>query len=657
MKIVAFDSETELFAPGRQIPPLVCVQTKQPNGEVKLMDHTLGLEWMVGAMEAALASTDDAPLVLSGHNVPYDFAVLAEEARTQNKALGERVLKLIYDVYVRGRVWDSRVAEWLMDTADGCLYLEPWATAPGGFRRAQKGWYGLARLAKKYAGMELDKEGAARTTYGPLRGVPIEQWPEGHVQYAREDAIAQYAVTMGQLERARTDPRGVLQDLPAEVRAYWALHLASAWGMVTDLNEVSRYELHLRSELQSRLFELKALGLVEQVGGKGKKAGTWKKNKKRLAQLVAEAYKVEGKPVPMTAPSAKFPDGQIATDADTIEQCQDARLGVWRSYSHDEKMLSTYVPTLKGGIVHPRYDFAGTGRTTAFDPNIQNLPRAPGVRECYIPREGFLLCSVDYGAQELVTFAQVLLEVVGHSKLADALNADIDPHLLFAAEQLMHIDYDEAKRKLKVDHDPVVKENRQLAKPVNFGLPGGMGASRLVEYMRVSAGIYIEEKEAYRLKAAWLKQWPEVPDYFKYVANGVEEHGWFKDPISGFVRGGLGFTDGCNTRFQHRASAMSKAAMFEASRRCYSVRKSALYGSRVVAFIHDELLAEVPIARAHEAAHELAQVMLDAGKHFAPDVKSKAEPALMERWYKGAEAVFENGKLVPWRPAPKKEAA
>jgi hypothetical protein len=36
---------------------------------------------------------------------------------------------------------------------------------------------------------------------------------------------------------------------------------------------------------------------------------------------------------------------------------------------------------------------------------------------------------------------------------------------------------------------------------------------------------------------------------------------------------------------------------------------------------------------------------------FTPDVPSKAEPALMPRWYKAAKAKYdEDGFLVPWEP-------
>ena len=68
-------------------------------------------------------------------------------------------------------------------------------------------------------------------------------------------------------------------------------------------------------------------------------------------------------------------------------------------------------------------------------------------------------------------------------------------------------------------------------------------------------------------------------------------------------------------------------------------------------FIHDEILAEVPIEKATEASTALSNIMVDTMTELCtPHINIKAEPALMKRWYKGAEAVWKDGKLLPWEP-------
>ena len=118
----------------------------------------------------------------------------------------------------------------------------------------------------------------------------------------------------------------------------------------------------------------------------------------------------------------------------------------------------------------------------------------------------------------------------------------------------------------------------------------------------------------------------------------------------GFVRGDTPYCAYLNTQFQHPAAMMAKKALWEATWEAIMEPTSDFYGSHVVAFVHDELLAEVPQEHAHEASYRLAQIMMDAGKIWTPDVPSEVEPALMDHWYKDAATVLVKDRLVPWYP-------
>ena len=82
--------------------------------------------------------------------------------------------------------------------------------------------------------------------------------------------------------------------------------------------------------------------------------------------------------------------------------------------------------------------------------------------------------------------------------------------------------------------------------------------------------------------------------------------------------------------------------------RMYCNPKSPLYGSRIVAFIYDEILMECPEEKAHEAAMELTRLMLQGMQIFLPDIPSKVEVEMMRRWIKAAKAVYVNNRLVPF---------
>lgn len=80
-------------------------------------------------------------------------------------------------------------------------------------------------------------------------------------------------------------------------------------------------------------------------------------------------------------------------------------------------------------------------------------------------------------------------------------------------------------------------------------------------------------------------------------------------------------------------------------------------GYKIVNYIHDELIAEVHESQGHEVAHRIQELMLKAGKMILPDMRMAAEPAMMRRWSKAAEAVYdESGTLICWEDRPPKAA-
>lgn len=263
---------------------------------------------------------------------------------------------------------------------------------------------------------------------------------------------------------------------------------------------------------------------------------------------------------------------------------------------------------------------------------------------------GFLFVSVDYDTLELRALAQVCLWLFGKSRMAEVIRLGRDLHLQMAADML-RIPYEEAHARYKAK-DPVLKKARDAAKVAGFGYPGGLGAKTLVDYARTGYGVILTEAQSVELKRDYLATWPEMPHYFRWISGKVGTgDAELTQFVSKRVRGGLGYCDGCNTLFQGLAADGAKRALFRVAEECYVDRGTALFGSRPVAFIHDEIIAEVPEDIAHEAAGRLAVVMCESMAEYIPDVPITASPALMARWFKGAEAVFDaNERLVPWVP-------
>jgi hypothetical protein len=148
--------------------------------------------------------------------------------------------------------------------------------------------------------------------------------------------------------------------------------------------------------------------------------------------------------------------------------------------------------------VHPSYTtMVRTGRTSCSDPNLQQVPKDGAFRQSFVASPGHFLLAVDYSFIELRTFAAHALHRYGWSDMAEVVKAGADPHAHTAAmmlgvpaEEFMTWKGNEAVVKVQGEDGKEVEvklkdkfdEVRQMAKPVNFGVPGGLGVASLVSY-------------------------------------------------------------------------------------------------------------------------------------------------------------------------------
>jgi len=709
MRRISLDSETYLIAPGLPAPRMVCLTTCDEDGDTSLLLRADALPVL-----HALFDTPDIEFV--AHHARFDMAVFA--------AADASLLPKIMRLYDEGRVRCTMLREKLLALARGELADE----GDTGAKRNIK--FSLAACVERRFGVDLSaaKSGPDvwRLRYSELDGVPTAAWPASAREYAVDDARWNLAVFDGQTaELHREGGSGnVIPDERAQARAAFWLYLMSMRGVRTDPVAVNALATRTRAAYERMNAVIRAADILRPKMEKGEMV--WSKNMGALRDRVTLAY---GGSPPLTE------KGAVATDRKTMVKCADPRVLAWveqteqeivdarkgaglpeftaaemaqvardvaaaageqfnldpeRVYnwmalhavgerSGVEKILTTYVPTLfegtQGPICTSYNELVASGRGSAYNPNLQNPPRKGGIRECFVPRPGYLYALCDYSFVELVTLAQTCLDMFGWSKLADAINAGLDPHLDMAASDL-GIPYAEALRRKA---DPDVTEYRQRAKARNFGFPGGLGAGTYVAYAE-GYGVFLTEHEAKQEKEKWFAKWPEMRlyyDHFGRLTLGDQKFTAIQLP-TGRVRGGVGFCDGCNTFFQGRAADGIKRAGWYVTKECYlrdpypadteyeasgpvlrALARlcagipggSPLYGSRPVLFLHDELILEVPEQTAAEAAKRLSDVMIEGMREVVPDVRVGTEYALVRRWYKGAGPAYDaTGRLIPWEP-------
>jgi len=414
-------------------------------------------------------------------------------------------------------------------------------------------------------------------------------------------------------------------------------------------------------------------------------------NEKALKELVKSLLEKAGLPVKETK------TGEVSAKEAVLLSIQHLS-PVIRQYldrQKTRKILTTELPRMqsKRGVV--RFNFnvlVRTTRTSSFADNLypsangQNID--PRVRPCYVAREGHLLCSVDYSSAELVTAAQTQITLFGKSQLGDLIKQGIGPHEYLGAQMAYHLDegfrtacqqegvvnQDDIYKvfyRCKTDEREEVrsfyKHFRKFAKPTGLGYPGGLGPATFVEYAAGTYDVAVSIEMAHQLREIWLSTFPEYKLYFDWVSNAckfgapvVVEEG--EKPMQryaytttfGAYRANCSYTSCCNGKaLQSPTAEGAKLGVWNVRRACYDpAQRSMLFGCHPVNFIHDENLVEIPDDQyAHERAFEIARLMVDGFRAVVTDLPVLAEPALMHRWYKQAEPVFDaNGRLIPWTP-------
>jgi len=245
--------------------------------------------------------------------------------------------------------------------------------------------------------------------------------------------------------------------------------------------------------------------------------------------------------------------------------------------------------------------------------------------------------------------AQVQKTLFGKTSLGEYLNAGEDVHLKVAAN-VLKIPYEEALQRYRAGDEEVAKA-RKNAKPVNFGGMGGMGA-KTFRLTRLKEGEVWEIREIKEVQKAWKEAQPELNDFFALAAHEIKNGPCMIKTIGwGRLRTVHTYSQNCNTKFQGPTSDGAKNAVCEVVRQCYVDTESPLYGCRLVNFVHDELILEIPDdPKMYETRMQrLCQVMIDEYNRITPDYPVKVDPVFMRRWSKKAELIRDGkGNIVPW---------
>jgi DNA polymerase I len=260
----------------------------------------------------------------------------------------------------------------------------------------------------------------------------------------------------------------------------------------------------------------------------------------------------------------------------------------WREYS---KLLNTYLGPLPelispdDGRLHTTFNqaVASTGRLSTTNPNLQAIPirteLGREIRSAFVTEPGHRLVSADYSQVEL----RILAHVSGEPKLREAFAQGEDIHAATAAEVL-------GKERAEL-----TKDERNVAKMVNFGIIYGISAFGLSENLE------IPREQAQEYIDTYLARFPLVQDFIQRTIERCTEEGYAtslfgrRRPVpelkaSNRQTRSLGERLAVNFVMQGTAADIIKKAMVAIHARLRDEGRS----SRLVLQVHDELLVEAP---------------------------------------------------------------
>ena len=290
------------------------------------------------------------------------------------------------------------------------------------------------------------------------------------------------------------------------------------------------------------------------------------------------------------------------------------------------KLQSTYVDALpklvnpKTGRIHTDYTQIGvsTGRLSSANPNLQNIPirttQGREIRRAFVAKPGWRLVAADYSQVEL----RIMAHMADDMGLKEAFARDEDIHTATAATVL------------GIPLSEVNKDQRRIAKTVNFGLAYGQSAFGLAQ----TTGMTQEEARAFI--NTYFEKYPGVKRYIEETKKTAAEQGYV-ETLLGRRRYFPGLRElkgpersraereAINMPIQGTAADIMKLAMIQLHQ---MLRKHNLQ-TRMLLQVHDELVLEAPDDELEQVIPLIRQVMVQA---YQLSVTLKVNVEIGQNW-------------------------
>jgi DNA polymerase I-like protein with 3'-5' exonuclease and polymerase domains len=534
--------------------------------------ETTGLDPLTDRLRLLQLATADRVIVVDLARVPV--AMLAAVFAQEREWLVHNGLFDVRFVTAAGLRWSGR----LFDTMLMSQLLG--AGTPEG----NLGQSGLGAVVQRYLGLQLPKALQHSQWDGPLTPMQLE--------YAVRDAAVLWpladcltvALRMGSLERAAHLENDCVPAL--------------AWLELTGLPvDAERWVARAQHEAaRVRLLEAQLQALVgrdeSQFSFWERPTVNWQSPAQVRVLLHARGHEL------------------TATDSKSLSTVEDPLVPVLLEYRDAVKRVGTYgrewIDTYRHpltGRLHADYFQLGawSGRMSCGNPNVQTIPRSAAYRSLIRVAPGRALIKADWSQIELRLAAVIAQD----TEMLQAFGAGEDLHTVTAA------------RVLGVPIPQVTKHHRQVAKALNFGLLYGMGAGGLRRYAASQYHVALTPAEAEQHRGRFFRTYPGLQRWHRQTARRLEQEGIVETrTLTGRRQLAVKhFPVALNSPVQGSGADGLKLALA----RLYHHREEAPE-ARLMAVIHDEVVAEAPAARAEQTAAWLTRHMTAAVQELVGEV-------------------------------------
>ncbi len=181
--------------------------------------------------------------------------------------------------------------------------------------------------------------------------------------------------------------------------------------------------------------------------------------------------------------------------------------------------------------------------------------------------------------------------------------------------------------------EDISKEDRQLAKAVNFGLLYGQSAKGLVVYAETSYGVKLDIEQARQIRRKFFDEYKHLREWHSQAEKGASSNcevlstklgrkRWL--PMEGDVRWQR-FTALLNAPVQGGAADVIKTAII-------ALQAKLPEDTGLVSTVHDELIVEAPLKNAEAIKKLMEDVMIESAVSLYPTVPFEVEAHICEDW-------------------------